>query len=126
MAFDLQSPDPGAAAWSKDHTQDYLTANPLPPGFLWPHRDHRHEDNGGLRPVQPSHSQVTAYGKWLRETPYFPGLFERIHAILTAAPDLGDAEWLAASLLPLRPGRIPPGQARAAAAAARLDDEPAY
>lgn len=104
MAFRLQSQDT-ACAWSKDLTQEYLTANPLPQGFKWPHRDHRDEADGGLRDVQPSHKQVTGYGKWLRETPYFPGLFEAAHQILADAEDLGDAEWLAAELNARRPQR---------------------
>lgn len=112
MAFRLQSPDT-ATAWTKDLTQDYLTHNPLPLGFKWPHRDYKHEDDGGLRDVKPSHKEVTAYGKWLRETPYFPGLFELIHEILMQSEDLGDAEWLASELLKHRPARRPMGQAAA-------------
>jgi len=82
--------------WTRDQTMAYLNANPLPRTFLWPHRD------GGERPVHPSHSYVTGYGKWLRETPYFRGLFERIHAALAAESaatgTVGDADWLAAQL----------------------------
>jgi hypothetical protein len=87
-----------AATWSKDDTHAYLKANPLPLEFRWPHRDHRDEEDGGLRRVQPSHKSISDYGKWLRETPYFPGLFERVHEILAAAQDLGDADWLAGEL----------------------------
>lgn len=126
MAFRLQSQDT-SNTWGKDLTQEYLTANPLPVGFKWPHRDYKHEDDGGLREVKPSHKEVTAYGKWLRETPYFPGLFELIHEILSASEDLGDAEWLAAELLPRRPGRRPLGMARAEQARGAADDEqPAF
>lgn len=78
----------------------YLNACPLPDTFRWPHRD------GGERPVQPSHSMVDGYGKWIRETPYFPGLFELIHDFIDALPDtpgaIGDGEWLAAELTKLR------------------------
>jgi hypothetical protein len=91
-------------AWSKDDTQAYLQANPLPAEFRWTHRDHKLDPDGGLRVVHPSHSSVENYGKWLRETPYFPGLFELIHGILAGAPDLGDAEWLAAELVARRAG----------------------
>ncbi len=86
------------AVWSKDDTHAYLKANPLPFDFKWPHRDHRSGPDGGLRPVQPNHKSVADYGKWLRETPYFPGLFELVHEILAEAPDLGDADWLAGEL----------------------------
>jgi hypothetical protein len=74
--------------WSRDATMRYLNANPLPAAFRWRHRD------GGERAVQPSHKNIASYGKWLRETPYFQGLFELIHDILYNATDLGDAEWL--------------------------------
>lgn len=75
--------------WTRDQTMAYLNEWPLPPTFKWTHRD------GGQRPVQPSHRNVIAYGKWLRETPYFQGLFEIIHSILLKSPDLGDPDWLA-------------------------------
>lgn len=88
--------------WSKHDTQAFLQANPLPRGFKWPHRDHQLDPDGGLRAVQPSQASVENYGKWLRETPYFPGLFELVHDILAAAPDLGDADWLAAELVKRR------------------------
>jgi hypothetical protein len=74
--------------WSRDDTMKYLNANPLPRTFRWTHRD------GGEREVQPAHRAVTGYGKWLRETPYFQGLFELIHAILEMKEELGDAVWL--------------------------------
>ena len=81
-----------SAPWSRDDTQTYLSANPLPRDFTWPHRD------GGDRPVHPAHTSVNSYGAWLRETPYFRGLFPLIHEILATAPDLGDAAWLAGEL----------------------------
>lgn len=80
-------------SWNRDATMRYLNANPLPAAFKWPHRD------GGERHVLPSHRNVTGYGKWLRETPYFQGLFELIHLILDQAPgELGDGDWLAAEI----------------------------
>lgn len=66
----------------------YLNTNPLPLTFTWTHRD------GGKRHVQPSHRNVTGYGKWLRETPYFQGLFELIHDILVPLDEFGDGEWM--------------------------------
>lgn len=130
MAFRLQSQDT-ANVWTKDHTQEYLDWNPLPVGFKWPHRDFRDQADGGLRDVQPSHKQVTGYGKWLRETPYFPGLFEVAHRILAEAPDLGDAEWLAAELTTRRPRRVPLGldaarRLREQREATNPDSEPAF
>lgn len=86
------------AVWSKDDTQAYLKANPLPREFKWLHRDHQADPEGGMRTVQPSHASVANYGKWLRETPYFPGLFELVHEVLAGSHDLGDADWLAEQL----------------------------
>lgn len=83
--------------WTAEHTQAFLAANPLPVDFTWDHRD------GGQRPVVPAHSFLKGgYGKWLRETPYFPGLFEMIHDVLLHADPLGDAEWLAGKLNEIR------------------------
>lgn len=79
--------------WTQEHTQEYLAANPLPVDFLWPHRD------GGDRPVVPAHANLKGgYGKWLRETPYFQGLFELIHDVLVRAEVLRGPEWLADEL----------------------------
>jgi kynureninase len=78
-----------SSEWTRDCTMAYLNANPLPVAFKWVHRD------GGERPVQPAHRSVHGYGKWLRETPYFQGLFELIHDVLCRVEDVGDAEWLA-------------------------------
>jgi hypothetical protein len=86
-----------ALAWTQEHTQEYLKANPLPVDFEWQHRD------GGEKPVVPSHSYLKGgYGKWLRETPYFPGLFELVHDVLVRAELLGDAEWLAGELTAIK------------------------
>ena len=74
----------------------YLNSVPLPPAFTWPHRD------GGEHAVRPVHAVVIGYGKWLRETPYFPGLFELIHDLLVAAPQDLDVAWVPAELQRLR------------------------
>jgi len=89
----------GPLIWTRDHTMRFLNANPLPQGFRWKHRDY---PDGPERPVQPSHKTITAYGKWLRETPYFQGLFELVHATLCHSVDLGDAEWLAEEVMKRR------------------------
>ena len=82
--------------WSLDDTMHYLTANPLPADFHWPHRDF---PAARPQPVHPKNRIHYGYGKWLRETPYFPGLFERIHGIIIAAgSDLPDPETIAAEL----------------------------
>jgi hypothetical protein len=68
--------------WTKDHTQAWLTGNPLPAGLRW--LDH----NDNLLPVEPRFPILTtsfSYGKWLRDNPYFPGLFEAVHDILSSA-----------------------------------------
>jgi hypothetical protein len=85
-----------ANGWTRDATMRYLNANPLPASFRWTHRD------GGERAVQPSHRLVTGYGKWLRETPYFQGLFELIHDLLEQVSEVGDGEWLAAEIMKRR------------------------
>lgn len=83
--------------WDRDCTMRYLNEYPLPRDLRWPHRD------GGEREVWPVHSVVTGYGKWLRETPYFPGLFELCHEIIDrAGNELGDGAWLAGELAALR------------------------
>jgi hypothetical protein len=88
------------AVWSQDDTAAYLKQWPLPSDFVWPHRD------GGERPVHPSHSYTRGgYGKWLRETPYFEGLFQLIHDELVRLPadaELPTPEQLAARLNELR------------------------
>ncbi len=99
------------STWTRDATMVYLNANPLPATLRWHHRD---DPPGVDRPVMPSHSNVRGYGKWLRETPYFQGLFELAHAILEDAADLGDADWLAREI-----------QARAKARAGLLGQLPA-
>lgn len=77
-----------AQPWTKDDTADYLAANPLPVDFRWKHRD------GTLQVVHPSYRTSGGYGKWLRETPYFPGLFEEIHDVIVEAgarlPDIDE------------------------------------
>jgi hypothetical protein len=82
--------------WSHDASMRYLNAVPLPADFTWPHRD------GGERPVRPVHHSVIGYGKWLRETPYFPGLFELAHDLLAGAPQELDVAWLPAELNRIR------------------------
>jgi hypothetical protein len=92
---------PDFVPWDHARTRGYLDANPLPVGFHWP------DEDGVERPVRPRHTSVTGYGKWLQETPYFPGLFELIHGILVHAPMLGDADWLATEVARRRPPKQP-------------------
>lgn len=77
------------ADWTDDDVMRWLDDFPLPADFTWTRTD-RVKDTGEKiltpnTPVRPSHHGV-AYGKWLRETPYFPGLFERIRDIIQAIP----------------------------------------
>lgn len=74
----------------------YLNTVPLPAIFNWPHRD------GGEHSARPVHNTVIGYGKWLRETPYFPGLFELAHDLLAAAPNDFDVDWLPTELQRVR------------------------
>lgn len=66
--------------WSKDDTEAFLTAYPLPSTLTWPGKD------GKTHAVTPKY-KIEAYGKWLRETPYYPGLFDAVHEVLLAAGD---------------------------------------
>ena len=90
--------------WNSADTQAYLNANPLPSWFRWPHRD------GGEAVVTPRHATLSGgYGKWLRETPYFQGLFEKIHAaLLDSGEHLPDIDSLAKKITPVRPRPRPP------------------
>lgn len=87
-----------AAAWTQASTRAFLTAYPLPTDFRWRDRD------GVTRAVLPTYALKGGYGKWLQETPYFPGLFEECHDLLLRAPaDVAiSGEWLAAELLKRR------------------------
>lgn len=82
------------AAWTHADTRAWLTRYPLPADFTWPDRD------AVVRAVLPSNRLSGGYGKWLHETPYFPGLFELVHTILARAPDDQQLspEWLAREL----------------------------
>lgn len=75
--------------WTHDHTEAWLKLNALPPDFAWPHRDKNPDGSERLAPVVPSYQLHKGYGFWLRTTPYFPGLFEAIHAILVRVPEDG-------------------------------------
>jgi hypothetical protein len=48
--------------------------------------------------VHPTYAVKGGYGKWLWETPYFPGLFELIHEILFNAMNLPPPDVLAETL----------------------------
>lgn len=69
---------PKLTVWTQEDTIDYLRLNPLPADFIWKNR------TGQNAAVKPSYN-VANYGKWLHETPYFPGLFELIHDLLFSA-----------------------------------------
>ena len=75
-------PDPTPSAWLDTDTMAYLDMNPLPVDFQW---FHRNKDKAGkplLVVVKPTYHIRDGYGKWLHDTPYFPGLFELIHDLL--------------------------------------------
>jgi hypothetical protein len=77
-------------AWTADHTEVWLTAHPLPVDFLWPHRDLNPDGTVRMEPVLPRYQLHKGYGFWLRTTPYFPGLFEEIHALFMRVPTDGE------------------------------------
>ncbi len=85
--------------WDAVNTEGWLTEFPLPPDFYWPDR------YGKERSPMPSYRIKGGYGKWLAETPYFPGLFELIHRILARAPSDQPLtiEWLIDELNKYRP-----------------------
>jgi hypothetical protein len=62
--------------WTKENTVDFLNRYPLPTSFAWPGKD------GKPLNVCPSYQIKHGYGKWLHDTPYYPGLFEAIHEVL--------------------------------------------
>lgn len=82
------------APWTDVATEGWLTEYPLPPEFTWVDR------YGKERRVLPTYRIKGGYGKWLAETPYFPGLFELIHRILARAPadQVLTPEWLVEQL----------------------------
>lgn len=84
--------------WSPLQTEGWLTEFPLAADFTWLDR------YGKERPVLPTY-KVRSYGKWLKDTPYFPGLFEEAHDILARAPadTVLSPEWLADQLNARRP-----------------------
>lgn len=87
--------------WTADDTEAFLKEQALPTDFTWPHRDRNPDGSERLMPVLPSYRLHKGYGFWLRTTPYFPGLFEEVHAVLVRWPEdqpLPDAQMLAALL----------------------------
>ena len=85
-------------AWTVDDTEKWLSLNPLPQDFTWPHRDKAADGTDNLQPVLPSYRLHKGYGFWLRTTPYFPGLFEAIHSELMAVDILPDPADLSQTL----------------------------
>jgi hypothetical protein len=85
--------------WSEIQTEGWLTEYPLPVDFTWPDR------YGRQRSPLPTYRIKGGYGKWLHETPYFPGLFELIHGIIARAPSdtVLTIEWLVEELNKFRP-----------------------
>ena len=71
---------PGVRAWSHQDSVEWLNREgvPLfPDCLLWP------DDRDVIRLVAPAHPCLKGgYGKWLKDTPYFPGLFELVHGLV--------------------------------------------
>ncbi len=91
------------APWSADDTEELLNIEPLPAGFKWRlTKTSSRAMRGELVDVQPAHRDL-AFGKWLRETPYFQGLFELAHQVVVeAGAKLPSGEEIAARLTALR------------------------
>lgn len=58
--------------WSKNSTIKYLNEEGLPPGLVW-------ENWEGVKEEVKPWFDAKQIGRWLSETPRFPGLFESIH-----------------------------------------------
>ena len=100
--------------WTDDDVMRWLNDFPLPADFRWTRVDRARDTKKKIESpgtlVMPAHRGVV-YGKWLRETPYFPGLFEAIRDIIKALPEgapLPTAEELAARLVALQQTQLPP------------------
>lgn len=91
------------APWSADDTEEFLNIEPLPAGFKWRlTKTSARAPRGELVDVVPAHRDL-AYGKWLRETPYFQGLFELVHQVVVEAGEkLPSGEEIATRLTALR------------------------
>lgn len=101
------------ADWTDKDVEEWLNDFPLPADFTWTRVDRTKDTKEKIEtpdtPVRPAHRGI-GYGKWLRETPYFPGLFEQVRDIILAVPagaNLPTAEDLAALL---RSGHRPAGR----------------
>lgn len=97
--------------WTDDDVMHWLNDFPLPADFRWTKVERTKDKERIETPdslVLPSHRGVD-YGKWLRETPYFPGLFEQIRDIIFASDVLPTPEELAEKLYKLRETQLPPG-----------------
>jgi hypothetical protein len=100
--------------WTEDDVIRWLNDNPLPADFRWTRVDRNRETKAKTYSpgtvVLPSHRGLL-YGKWLRETPYFPGLFEKVRDVILALPDdapLPTPEELAERLYQLEANQLPP------------------
>ncbi len=71
------TPGNSGKPWASTETEAWLSKHPLPDSFRWP-------VNGQLVTVRPVHSLRGSFGRWVRETPYFPGLFDACHTVLAA------------------------------------------
>lgn len=85
----------------------YLDENPTPVDFEWFHRDKGPGGKPVLAVVRPKYAIKGGFGKWLHDTPYFPGLFELIHDLLFhCGATLPDIETLVAQLEAIKAERL--------------------
>ena len=77
------------ADWTDDDVMRWLDDFPLPADFTATRVDRVKDSDEKIftpnTPVRPAHHGIK-FGKWLRETPYFPGMFEQIRDIIRAIP----------------------------------------
>ncbi len=75
-------PAPLPPSWTHADTMAYLDDNALPVDFQWFHKNKSPDGKPLLAVVLPKYRISGGFGKWLHDTPYFPGLFELIHDLL--------------------------------------------
>lgn len=103
-----------SAEWTDYDVERWLNDYPLPADFRWTRVDRNKTTKAKtLTPstlVMPTHRGLS-YGKWLHETPYFPGLFEAIRDIILSIPPEGalpTPEQLVERLNRLQETQLPP------------------
>lgn len=109
----MPKPDdiPLPPAWTHADTMAYLDENPTPVDFTWFHKNKDAHGRPILAVVKPKYTLSGGFGKWLHDTPYFPGLFELIHDLLFhSGATLPDIDTLVAHLDRIKAERTGQGE----------------